>query len=68
MRVKIKRNKVAKIYYEIKEFSGEVTLNLEKENDNDFFLFFFFFFFPFIFISWRLINLQYYSGFCHTLT
>ena len=26
------------------------------------------FFFPFIFISWRLINLQYYSGFCHTLT
>ena len=29
---------------------------------------FFFFFFPFIFISWRLIILQYYSGFCHTLT
>ena len=26
------------------------------------------FFFPFIFISWRLITLQYYSGFCHTLT
>ena len=26
------------------------------------------FFFPFIFISWRLINLQYCSGFCHTLT
>ena len=25
------------------------------------------FFFPFIFISWRLITLQYYSGFCHTL-
>ena len=25
-------------------------------------------FFPFIFISWRLITLQYYSGFCHTLT
>ena len=25
-------------------------------------------FFPFIFISWRLINLQYCSGFCHTLT
>ena len=23
---------------------------------------------PFIFISWRLITLQYYSGFCHTLT
>ena len=29
---------------------------------------FFFFFFSFIFISWRLINLQYCSGFCHTLT
>ena len=27
-----------------------------------------FFFFPFIFISWRLITLQYCSGFCHTLT
>ena len=25
-------------------------------------------FFSFIFISWRLITLQYYSGFCHTLT
>ena len=28
----------------------------------------FFFFFSFIFISWRLITLQYCSGFCHTLT
>ena len=27
-----------------------------------------FFFFSFIFISWRLITLQYCSGFCHTLT
>ena len=26
------------------------------------------FFFPFIFISWRLITLQYCSGFCHRLT
>ena len=26
------------------------------------------FFFPFIFISWRIITLQYCSGFCHTLT
>ena len=24
--------------------------------------------YPFIFISWRLITLQYCSGFCHTLT
>ena len=29
---------------------------------------FFLFFFQFIFISWRLITLQYCSGFCHTLT
>ena len=28
----------------------------------------FFFYFSFIFISWRLITLQYCSGFCHTLT
>ena len=26
------------------------------------------FFFPLFFISWRLITLQYCSGFCHTLT
>ena len=26
------------------------------------------FFFSFMFTSWRLITLQYYSGFCHTLT
>ena len=26
------------------------------------------FFFPFTFISWRLITLQYCSGFCHTST
>ena len=31
-------------------------------------VFVFFFFPPFIFISWRLITLQYCSGFCHTLT
>ena len=30
--------------------------------------FFFLLFFSFIFISWRLITLQYCSGFCHTLT
>ena len=27
-----------------------------------------FIFFPFILIHWRLVNLQYCSGFCHTLT
>ena len=26
------------------------------------------YFFSFILISWRIIILQYYSGFCHTLT
>ena len=31
-------------------------------------LVYFFYFFPFIFIHWRLITLQYRSGFCHTLT
>ena len=30
--------------------------------------FYFFLIFPIIFISWRLITLQYCSGFCHTLT
>ena len=30
--------------------------------------YFYFIFFPLIFISWRLITLQYCSGFCHTLT
>ena len=27
-----------------------------------------FIYFSFVFISWRVITLQYYSGFCHTLT
>ena len=31
-------------------------------------LFYLFIYFSFIFISWRLITLQYCSGFCHTLT
>ena len=33
-----------------------------------FYFFNYFIFFPIIFISWRLITLQYCSGFCHTLT
>ena len=33
-----------------------------------FFIYIFSFFFSFIFISWKLITLQYCSGFCHTLT
>ena len=35
---------------------------------SDFFCYHNIIFFPFIFISWRLITLQYCSGFCHTLT
>ena len=31
-------------------------------------IFIYFYFFPIIFINWRLITLQYCSGFCHTLT
>ena len=45
--------------------------DLGRENKIDFFsphLFIKKSFSPFIFISWRLITLQYYSGFCHTLT
>ena len=38
-----------------------------KIGDNSFY-FFIYYYFPFIFISWRLITLQYCSGFCHTLT
>ena len=33
-----------------------------------FLIYFYLFIFPFIFICWRLITLQYCSGFCHTLT
>ena len=33
-----------------------------------YFCFYLFIYFSFIFISWRLITLQYRSGFCHTLT
>ena len=46
-----------------------IDLMDEGEPTEVFFLFFFCsFFFSFIFISWRLITLQYCSGFCHTLT
>ena len=37
--------------------------NLECTHEDGFFKFL-----SFIFISWRLITLQYCSGFCHTLT
>ena len=53
---------------------GEVPVTLTYKMDLSFltltqtFFFFLTIFFPFIFISWRLITLQYCSGFCHTLT
>ena len=56
----------------INEFEIIFTEHSAQQQQNT--LFFFFrgtgisFFFPFIFISWRLITLQYCSGFCHTLT
>ena len=46
-------------------------LRLETVTEMLFFqiyLLLFFYFFLFIFISWRLITLQYCTGFCHTLT
>ena len=49
----------------------EASLNFPKHwNINISIIFFHFLwvFFSFIFISWRLITLQYCSGFCHTLT
>ena len=49
----------------IRVFSNESVLHTRWPK---YWGFSFFFFFPFIFISWRLITLQYCSGFCHTLT
>ena len=45
-----------------------LPLKATKISENSHLDFFFFFFFSFIFISWKLITLQYCSGFCHTLT
>ena len=61
-------------------YGGEAENGMLSGNSSEKCLFFFFFFFTFtsiatlfyffsfIFISWRLITLQYCSGFCHTLT
>ena len=45
-----------------------VYLSFWKKMIPNVFCFFFSFAFSFIFVSWRLITLQYCSGFCHTLT
>ena len=44
-----------------------LNVTVKRASQLQFFLFVLFFF-SFIFISWRLITLQYCSGFCHTLT
>ena len=46
----------------------ELSCFFDDPTDVGNFLCLFFFFFSFISISWRLISLQYCSGFCHTLT
>ena len=43
-------------------------LYVSKRAKHSYLFILFFKFFSFIFISWRLITLQYCSGFCHTLT
>ena len=54
--------------------AATVTAGLKASKQHSFFSFFFFWdyfingFFFILFISWRLITLQYCSGFCHTLT
>ena len=47
---------ITSVYFQIKESMFTTIVHLSK------------YFFSFIFISWRLITLQYCSGFCHTLT
>ena len=54
---------------EVKWSLGSITKNKARGGDGiPAELFQIFFFFSFIFISWRLITLQYCSGFCHTWT
>ena len=48
-------------------FSIQIIKNVKNFMYMDVFCLFYFIF-SFIFISWRLITLQYCSGFCHTLT
>ena len=52
------KNDKRRLYFQSPQSAGKAwTTNLSK-----------YIFFSFIFISWRLITLQYCSGFCHTLT
>ena len=64
------KKKVQRFFYNF----SLITVFLLKRKLSHVFYFMFFYslrrksFFSFIFISWRLITLQYCSGFCHTLT
>ena len=54
-----------------KEFLNSKVMIHKRKNINDFFfflVFFIFYLFIYFLIGWRLITLQYCSGFCHTLT
>ena len=55
----------AGVFLELSCFSYDTLVVGNLISDSSVFSFLFF---SFIFISWRLITLQYRSGFCHTLT
>ena len=52
----------------INQYPGGITVNFVKKLHFITKQFIYLFIHSFIFISWRLITLQYCSGFCHTLT
>ena len=55
-------------YYYFQRFFGWKIIHFQSVLLYNFWLFSCKVFIPIIFISWRLITLQYCSGFCHTLT
>ena len=66
-------NFICLIFIEVLFIYSAVLISTVQQNDSIIYIYIythihFFLFFPFIFISWRLITLQYCSGFCHTLT
>ena len=67
-----RRKEIIKIKAEINEKETKVTIAKISKTKSCFCcccsIQFCFIFSPIIFISWRLITLQYCSGFCHTLT
>ena len=57
--VRIQSANRCKVLFKMQHIRGTIKIT---------YFYFYFLIFPFIFISWRLITLQYCSGFCHTLT